>query len=57
MLEDDYNVVVAGGQAKLSGKIFRFGHLGLVSEEDIRQALDALAEALPRLGYTVPGGR
>ncbi len=57
MLEDDYNVVVAGGQARLAGKIFRFGHLGLVSEEDIRQALDALTEALPRLGYTIPGGR
>ncbi|MEE8347170.1 MAG: alanine--glyoxylate aminotransferase family protein [Dehalococcoidia bacterium] len=56
MLEDDYNVVVAGGQAKLAGKIFRFGHLGLVSEEDIRQALDALTEALPRLGYTIPDG-
>ena len=57
MLEDDYNVVVAGGQARLSGKIFRFGHLGLVSEEDIRQALDALAQALPRVGYTIPVSR
>jgi aspartate aminotransferase-like enzyme len=55
-LEDEYNVVVAGGQGKLSGKIFRFGHLGLVSEADIRHALDALAEALPRVGYTLPVG-
>jgi aspartate aminotransferase-like enzyme len=55
-LEDAYNVVVAGGQGKLSGKIFRFGHLGLVSEADIRHALDALAEALPRVGYTLPVG-
>ncbi len=51
MMEDDYGVVLAGGQSKLSGKIFRIGHLGLVSEEDIREALDALAKALPRLGY------
>lgn len=57
MLEDEHGVVVAGGQGKLSGKIFRIGHLGLVSEEDIRQALDALAEVLPRVGYTIPVGR
>ncbi len=57
MLEDEYGVVVAGGQARLSGKIFRIGHLGLVSEEDIRHALDGLAEALPRVGYSIPVSR
>jgi aspartate aminotransferase-like enzyme len=51
VMEDEYNIILAGGQGKLSGKIFRIGHLGLVSEEDIRQALDALAEALPKLGH------
>jgi aspartate aminotransferase-like enzyme len=56
-LEDEHNVVVAGGQAKLSGKIFRIGHLGLVSEEDIRHALDALTEVLPRVGYAIPTSR
>jgi aspartate aminotransferase-like enzyme len=54
MLEDEHNVVVAGGQGKLAGKIFRIGHLGLVSEDDIRHALDALAEVLPKVGYSVP---
>jgi aspartate aminotransferase-like enzyme len=57
MLEDEYRVVIAGGQAKLAGKIFRIGHLGLVNEEDIGHALDALAEVLPRVGYTIPAGR
>ncbi|TET96671.1 MAG: alanine--glyoxylate aminotransferase family protein [Dehalococcoidia bacterium] len=57
MLEDEYSVVMAGGQARLAGKIFRIGHLGLVSEEDIRHALDALAEVLPRVGYTIPARR
>lgn len=56
-LEDEHRVVLAGGQGKLAGKIFRIGHLGLVSEEDIRQTLDALAEVLPRVGYTAPVGR
>jgi aspartate aminotransferase-like enzyme len=53
-LEDERGVVVAGGQGKLAGKLFRIGHLGLVSEEDIRDALDALAEVLPKVGYKVP---
>jgi aspartate aminotransferase-like enzyme len=53
-LEDERGVVVAGGQGKLAGKLFRIGHLGLVSEEDIRDALDALAEVLPKVGYRVP---
>mgnify|MGYP001608056513 CR=1 FL=1 len=57
MLEDEHGVVVAGGQGKLAGKIFRIGHLGLVSEDDIRQALDALSEVLPRVGFNIPVGR
>jgi aspartate aminotransferase-like enzyme len=57
MLEDEQGVVMAGAQAKLAGKAFRIGHLGLVSEEDIRHALDALAKALPKVGYTIPTSR
>ena len=57
MLEDEHGVVVAGGQGKLAGKIFRIGHLGLVSEEDIRDALDALAKVLPEVGHNIPSGR
>ena len=57
MLEDEQGVVMAGAQAKLAGKAFRIGHLGLVSEEDIRHALDALATVLPKVGYTIPTSR
>jgi aspartate aminotransferase-like enzyme len=57
MLEDEHNVVVAGAQAKLAGKAFRIGHLGLVSEDDIRHALDALAEVLPKVGFSNPSSR
>ena len=57
MLEDEQGVVMAGAQAKLAGKAFRIGHLGLVSDEDIRDALDALATVLPKVGYTIPAGR
>jgi aspartate aminotransferase-like enzyme len=51
LLEKEYEVILAGGQAKLSGKIFRIGHLGLVDEDDIRHALEALEGALTKLGY------
>jgi aspartate aminotransferase-like enzyme len=51
LLEDEYNLVLAGGQGKLSGKIFRIGHLGLVNENDIRETLGALGEALKTLGH------
>ena len=51
---EEHNTVFAGGQADLRGKIFRFGHLGLVSEEDIRGGLDALEASLATLGYAAP---
>jgi aspartate aminotransferase-like enzyme len=48
VLREDYGVVFAGGQQKLSGKIFRIGHLGSVEDNDIKSVLEALNEALPR---------
>ena len=48
MLREEYQVILAGGQQKLSGKIFRIGHLGLVYEKDIKSVVDALGKALPR---------
>lgn len=57
LLEDEFGVVLAGGQGKLSGKIFRIGHLGLVDEADIQNALEALEKALPKLGYTPSAAR
>jgi len=55
LMEDEFGIVLAGGQGKLSGKIFRIGHLGLVEEEDIRHALEGLEQALSRLGYKPSG--
>jgi aspartate aminotransferase-like enzyme len=48
MLQKEYEIILAGGQEKLSGKIFRIGHLGLVYEDDIKLVLEALKKALPR---------
>jgi aspartate aminotransferase-like enzyme len=47
-LREEHQVVIAGGQQKLSGKIFRIGHLGLVNEKDIESVLEAIDQALPK---------
>ncbi len=50
----DFDTVFAGGQRDLGGKIFRFGHLGYCSEDDVRGALGAIEGALTKLGYALP---
>ena len=52
-LRTEKSVVLAGGQGKLSGQVFRIGHLGHVSREDIQEVLDALKTVLPKLGFSV----
>ncbi len=47
LLREERDVVIAGGQSKLSGKIFRIGHLGWVEEHDVKTVLEALAKTLP----------
>jgi aspartate aminotransferase-like enzyme len=54
LLREEYGVVLAGGQGPLQGKIVRIGHLGLVSEDDISEALSALGKALTSLGFRPP---
>jgi aspartate aminotransferase-like enzyme len=48
ILREEHDVILAGGQQKLSGKIFRIGHLGLVYEDDIKLVLDAIKKTLPK---------
>jgi aspartate aminotransferase-like enzyme len=48
LLRDEHEVVIAGGQGKLSGKIFRIGHLGMVNEKDMKIVLQALTKTLPK---------
>ena len=50
-LRTERNVVLAGGQGKLSNSIFRIGHLGHVSTEDIDEVMDALEVVLPEVGF------
>ena len=48
-MREEHDVVLAGGQQSLSGKIFRIGHLGLVSDEDIDGVFSALELTIAKL--------
>ena len=49
-------VVLAGGQGKLKGKIFRVGHLGAVNVDDILGAVGVLEEVSRAFGRPVEPG-
>ena len=51
LMRTEQNVVLAGGQGKLAGRIFRIGHMGYVSQEDIEEVLEALKVVLPKVGF------
>ncbi len=53
---DVYGVSIAGGQAKVKGKIFRIGHLGYVDGSDMILGIAVLEMVLTRLGKKVPLG-
>ena len=51
MMRTDQDVVLAGGQGKLSDDIFRIGHLGHVTKDDINGVMAALRKVLPKVGF------
>lgn len=56
VIKKRFDIVLAGGQDHLKGKIFRVGHLGFVSDRDILTAIGALEATLQELNYDfVPG--
>lgn len=50
-MKKQFDIVLAGGQDHLKGKIFRIGHLGFVCDRDILTAVAALESTLTHLGY------
>jgi aspartate aminotransferase-like enzyme len=50
------DTVLAGGQGRLAGKVFRIGHLGQVNVDDIVRALEALEDAAREVGIPVRSG-
>ena len=55
-LEDEFGLVVAGGQAHLKGKIIRIAHMGYFQPVDVLQVVAALEVELKRMGYSVELG-
>lgn len=52
VMKKKFDIILAGGQDALNGKIFRIGHLGFVSDRDILTAIAALEATLIELGST-----
>lgn len=52
VMKKKFDIVLAGGQDHLKGKIFRIGHLGFVCDRDILTALSALEATLLDLGHS-----
>ncbi|MFA4992507.1 MAG: alanine--glyoxylate aminotransferase family protein [Candidatus Omnitrophota bacterium] len=50
-MRDVYGVTIAGGQAELKGKIFRFAHMGFIEEFDIIAGVSCLEKVLKESGY------
>jgi len=51
IMREEHQIVLAGGQQSLDGKIFRIGHLGWVTEDDIETVISALKVVLPKAGF------
>jgi aspartate aminotransferase-like enzyme len=56
VMKKKFDIVLAGGQDDLKGKIFRIGHLGFVCDRDILTALAALEATIAELGHSFTPG-
>lgn len=56
LIDSKYGVVLGGGLQKLSGKIFRIGHMGSINKLDIYAIVGAIEMSLYELGYKVELG-
>jgi aspartate aminotransferase-like enzyme len=57
MLRDEYDIIAAEGRGILTGRVFRIGHMGHVTTEDLDNVFEALKDALPKLGFVPAGAR
>jgi aspartate aminotransferase-like enzyme len=55
-MKRDHGILLAGGQSKLKGRIFRIGHMGNVGYGDLLEALAALERVLLRAGHSLELG-
>ncbi|QQE72810.1 alanine--glyoxylate aminotransferase family protein [Brevibacillus composti] len=56
VLRTQHNIVIAGGQQHLKGKIFRIGHMGYCEPLDVLQVIAAIEMSLQQIGAPVELG-
>ena len=56
ILEEEHRTVVQGGQEHLKGKIFRIGHMGIVSMADLVAGFAGIESTLAKLGHKFDRG-
>ena len=50
-MQDEFGVIIAGGQGRLSGKIVRIAHLGWMDKLDVIGVICAFEMSMFQLGY------
>ena len=55
-LREEHRTIVAGGQGHLKGKIFRIGHMGICSFEDLKAGFRAIEATLAAMGHPFDKG-
>jgi aspartate aminotransferase-like enzyme len=56
LMKKKYDIILAGGQDSLKGKIFRIGHLGFVSDREVLTAIASLESTFAELGSKATAG-
>ena len=51
-LKEQHNVIIAGAQEHIKGKVFRIGHMGLTRFEEMAASFAAMEQMFMKLGYT-----
>src|SRR5437016_1533669 len=54
VLRETHRTIVAGGQDRLKGRIFRIGHMGICSFKDLEAGFQAIEATLASEGYPSP---
>ena len=49
-IKNKFDILLAGGQDHLKGKIFRVGHLGYINDRDIISVISAISTTLLDIG-------
>ncbi|QOT00600.1 alanine--glyoxylate aminotransferase family protein [Brevibacterium sp. JNUCC-42] len=56
ILRTKFNVIIAGGQQHVKGKIFRIGHMGYCDPQDMLTVIALIEIALKQIGYEITLG-